>query len=142
MRALIFELRPESLELQGLTAALEKQAASLRARQHFDVQLALCGEPDTSLETKQALYRIAQEALHNIVKHAQASRVHILLQQLPEGLILDVCDDGRGFNVGKIFPGHLGLQSMRERAEQLGAAFVIESGAGRGTHVRVSIPAS
>lgn len=142
MRALIFELRPESLELQGLTAALEKQAASLRARQHFDVQLALCGEPDTSLETKQALYRIAQEALHNIVKHAQASRVHILLQQLPEGLILDVRDDGRGFDVHETFPGHLGLQSMRERAEQLGAAFIVESGAGRGTHIRVSIPAS
>ncbi|HET8522745.1 MAG TPA: PAS domain S-box protein, partial [Thermomicrobiales bacterium] len=73
MRALIFELRPESLEQEGLVAALEKQAAATRARHGIAVELALCDEPDVPLDVKEALYRIAQEAMHNTVKHARAS---------------------------------------------------------------------
>ena len=79
MRALIFELRPESLETEGLVAALEKQAAALRARHGIAVDAELCDEPDVPLEVKEALYRIAQEALHNTVKHARASRVDLRL---------------------------------------------------------------
>lgn len=77
MRALIFELRPESLETEGLVTALSKQAAALRARQGIIVQVDLGGEPDVALEVKQDLYRIAQEALHNTVKHARASQVEL-----------------------------------------------------------------
>jgi PAS domain S-box-containing protein len=72
MRALIFELRPESLETEGLIAALEKQASALRARHEVEVEAVLCDEPNVSLEKKEALYRITQEALHNTVKHARA----------------------------------------------------------------------
>jgi signal transduction histidine kinase len=77
MRALIFELRPESLEAEGLVAALEKQAAALQARHEIPVQATLGREPDLPLEAKEALYRIVQEALHNTVKHAHASRVNL-----------------------------------------------------------------
>jgi PAS domain S-box-containing protein len=79
MRALIFELRPDSLENEGLIAALTKQAAALEARHHISVEVSLGKEPELALEIKEALYRIAQEALHNVVKHASASRVKIAL---------------------------------------------------------------
>src|SRR5438874_2588427 len=73
MRALIFELRPESLEIEGLVAALTKQVAVLRTGYNMTVVEDLGEEPDLPMETKHALYRVAQEALHNIVKHARAS---------------------------------------------------------------------
>ncbi len=72
MRALIFDLRPESLATEGLIAALEKQAALVQARHELAVHAALCDEPDAPLEVKETIYRIVQEALHNTFKHAQA----------------------------------------------------------------------
>ena len=77
MRALIFELRPESLEMEGLVAALTKQIAALQVRHGIEVELSLCDEPDVPLAVKEAVYRIAQEALHNAVKHAQTDRRRI-----------------------------------------------------------------
>ena len=140
MRALIFELRPESLESEGLVVALEKQVASLRARHGIEVHAALCDEPNVPLGVKEALYRIAQDALHNTVKHAKAKNVELLLNQEAEGLALEVRDDGIGFDPSGSFPGHLGLRSMRERAERLGGTLEVESGAGRGTRTLVRIP--
>ena len=140
MRALIFELRPESLEKEGLVAALEKQAAALRARHEIKVETDLCNEPDAPLEIKEALYPIAQEALHNIVKHARASSVHIRMRCSPEYVTLDVSDDGIGFEPEGDFPGHLGLHSMRERTERLGGTLAVESTLGKGTQIRVWIP--
>jgi signal transduction histidine kinase len=140
MRALIFELRPESLEKEGLVAALEKQAAALRARHEIKVESDLCNEPDAPLEIKEALYRIAQEALQNIVKHAQASSVQIRMRCSPENVTLDVSDDGIGFEPEGDFPGHLGLHSMRERTERLGGTLAVESVLGKGTQIRAWIP--
>ena len=140
MRALIFELRPESLEREGLVAALEKQAAALRARHEIKVETDLCNEPDAPLEIKEALYRIAQEALHNIVKHARASSVQIRMRCSPENVTLDVSDDGIGFEPEGDFPGHLGLHSMRERTERLGGTLAVESAPGKGTQIRAWIP--
>lgn len=133
MRALIFELRPESLEQEGLIAALEKNAASIRARYGLDVRLELMDEPDCSLAAKEALYRIAQEAMHNIVKHAGAHRVHLSLQADAEAIVLRVSDDGCGFDSAASFPGHVGLQSMSERAAKLGGSLDVASTAGEGT---------
>jgi signal transduction histidine kinase len=141
MRALIFELRPESLETEGLVSALTKQSAALHARHNITVQTDLCEEPALSLTVKQELYRIAQEALHNTVKHAQATRVDLRLEQLSEVVILEVCDNGGGFDATASFPGHLGLHSMRERVTHLGGTFQIESAPGQGTRVRVQVPA-
>ncbi len=140
MRALIFELRPESLESEGLVAALEKQAAALQARHEIEVHTALCDEPDGPLWMKEALYRIAQESLHNTVKHARAENVGLLLKQENEGIMLEVRDDGIGFDPSGSFPGHLGLESMRERAERLGGTLEVESRPGNGTRILVRVP--
>ena len=140
MRALIFELRPESLENEGLVAALEKQAASLRARHEVEVHVSLAGEPDVPLEAKEMLYRVAQEALHNTVKHARASVVELKLERDADGITLEIGDDGAGFDPSGSFPGHLGLKSMRERAERLGGWLEVESGTGEGTRIRARVP--
>jgi signal transduction histidine kinase len=140
MRALIFELRPESLETEGLIAALTQQAAALRARHEIPVHATLGKEPDLPLETKEALYRIAQEALHNTVKHAHASRADLKLECDARGIVLEVSDDGAGFDPEGSFSGHLGLKSMRERATRLGGTLVVESAPGEGTSIRVRIP--
>jgi PAS domain S-box-containing protein len=140
MRALIFELRPESLATEGLIAALEKQAALVQARHKIAVHVSLCDEPDAPLEVKEALYRIAQEALNNTVKHAQAERVELRLEQNADEILLEVRDDGGGFDPESSFPGHLGLKSMRERVAHLGGTLRIESAPGEGTRIRAQIP--
>jgi len=144
MRALIFELRPEMLENEGLTVALKSQAASLQARHGLDVRLELCVEPDIALAAKEALYRIAREALHNIVKHARAHQVTLRMACCDDdgGVALEIADDGAGFAPGDSFPGHLGLRSMRERAARLGGTFQIESAPGQGTRIAVSVPSN
>jgi PAS domain S-box-containing protein len=140
MRALIFELRPESLKTEGLVAALDKQLAALRARQGIAVEATLCDEPDVPLELKEPLYRIAREALHNIVKHARATHVKVRLECGDDGIALEVTDDGVGFDGDGAFPGHLGLRSMRERVEALGGTLDVASAPGRGTRIRARIP--
>jgi PAS domain S-box-containing protein len=140
MRALIFELRPESLKTEGLVAALEKQAAAIEARYRIQAQAYLCAEPEASLEAKEAIYRIAQEALHNTVKHARATNVEIKMGQEPERITLEIFDDGSGFDAQGDFPGHLGLRSMRERTSRLGGKLEIESAPDMGTRIRAQIP--
>jgi signal transduction histidine kinase len=140
MRALIFELRPESLEKEGLVAALKKQAAALRARHELKVETNLCSEPDAPLEVKEALYRITQEALHNTLKHARASSVQVRMWCSSGHVTLDVSDDGIGFDPEGDFPGHLGLHSMRERTERLGGTLAVESASGKGTEIRACLP--
>jgi signal transduction histidine kinase len=142
MRALIFELRPESLATEGLVAALTKQAAALRARHGIQVLTELCAEPELPIETKEVLYRVAQEASHNTIKHANASTLTFGLARGEGHVTLLVVDDGLGFDASGQFPGHLGLQSMRERALRLGGSLDIHSAPGNGTTVRLRVPAS
>jgi signal transduction histidine kinase len=141
MRALIFELRPESLATEGLITALTKQVLVLRTRYKLTVDAQLGEESALSLERKHALYRIAQEALHNIVKHAHASTVLLRLDRQGDELVLEVRDDGRGFDPAGPFPGHLGLRSIQERVARLGGTCFIESAPAHGTYLRVCIPA-
>ncbi len=140
MRALIFELRPESLETEGLVAALTKQVAVLRTRYELTVNADLEDEPALPLETKHALYRIAQEAFHNIVKHAHADTVALRLARQEREITLEVCDNGRGFNPAGPFPGHFGVRSMQERVTKMGGTLTIESTPGRGTCIGVRVP--
>ncbi|MDP9484243.1 MAG: GAF domain-containing protein [Actinomycetota bacterium] len=143
MRALIFELRPESLATEGLVAALGKQAAAVEARHGIGVRKEFPEEPDVPLPVKEAIYRVAQEALHNAVKHARAVSTGVTLALDADGGIeLEVVDDGGGFDPERDFPGHLGLKSMRERTARLGGTLEVESGPGRGTRVRARIPAT
>lgn len=141
MRALIFELRPESLQNEGLVAALTKQSDALRARYKLDVVTRFDPEPDIPLEAKEALYRIAQEAMHNVAKHAHATRVELSLQEKDGKLTLEIRDNGKGFDPSREFPGHLGMKSMPERAAQIGGTFHIESQPNAGTVITVSVPA-
>lgn len=141
MRALIFELRPESLETEGLVAALIKQAAALQARHDVPVEIDLCDEPSLSLKVKQELYRVAQEALHNTIKHAGASQVNVRLGRTAEAIILEIRDNGSGFDPLGSFPGHLGLLSMQERVKNLAGVLSIESTPGQGTTIRARVPA-
>jgi signal transduction histidine kinase len=92
------------------------------------------------LETKEALYRIAQEALHNVVKHARASKADLKLECEAGDIVLEISDDGAGFDSSEDFSGHLGLKSMRERVARLGGRLRIESAPGRGTRIRALIP--
>jgi signal transduction histidine kinase len=136
---LIFELRPESLETEGLVAALTKQAASMHARHNITVNTAFCEEPKMPFEVKEAFYRIAQEALNNTVKHARATVVDLSLMCVDGRVTLEVRDNGTGFDPSGSFPGHLGLRSMRERIAHLGGALEIDSAPGKGTCVSAQI---
>ncbi|GAC1429970.1 MAG: hypothetical protein NVSMB65_03440 [Chloroflexota bacterium] len=140
MRALIFELRPEALDTEGLVSALEKQVAFAQARHGIAVHAMLGDEPSVPYAVKEALYRIAQEALHNTVKHARARHVEVRLASHAHGLVLEVWDDGVGFDPHAAFPGHLGLRTMRERAAQLGGTLQVESSQGHGTRICAEIP--
>jgi PAS domain S-box-containing protein len=137
MRALIFELRPDALARDGLSGALERHADLLRSRHNARVETRLEREPDLPLGAKEALYRIAQEASNNAARHADARTIFIRLRCEGGAAMLEVEDDGRGFDPARPYPGHLGLRSMRERAEQIGAEWDIKSAEGCGTRVRV-----
>ena len=140
MRSLIFELRPESLASEGLVAALEKRVAVLRARHQLTVAAHLGTEPELPLPLKETLYRIAQEALHNAVKHAHASHVEVRLSLTGSNVELQIGDDGVGFEPSAPRPGHLGMQSMRERAAAHRGSIEIVSEIGGGTTVRARLP--
>ncbi|HEX5163757.1 MAG TPA: histidine kinase [Thermomicrobiales bacterium] len=140
MRALIFELRPESLEAEGLVAAIGKQAASLFARHRIVVNSVLCDEPAVPLPIKEAVYRIIQEGLHNVVKHSHATTVDLRLECDDTIVRFDIRDNGVGFDPAGEFPGHLGLQSMRERAARLGGVVEIESSPRQGSRIHGFVP--
>jgi PAS domain S-box-containing protein len=143
MRALIFDLRPESLETEGLVAALEKQAASLRARHRIDVQVEMCCEPEIPLQVKESVYRIAQEAMTNTVRHARATQVRLCLEDNTTNILtLRLQDNGIGFHPEESYEDHRGLRSMRDIASRLGGTLRIESTPGGGTQTRVEIPVS
>ncbi len=139
MRALIFALRPESLQLEGLIAALTKQCDAVRSRHQLVVNSIFPPEPDIPIEIKEVFYRVAQEALHNIVKHARATVVELRLETRQNRVFLSIHDDGTGFETNRDYPGHLGLISMRERVENAGGCFKLESTPGKGTSIEASI---
>jgi signal transduction histidine kinase len=140
-RALVFELRPEYLEREGLIAALKKQASTVCTRHNVNAYLDLGqNEPQLPLSEKEALYRIAIEAVQNAIKHAQASVVRLELSTLPGELVLSITDNGVGFDAGHDYSGHFGLRTMRERADAIGGRCNVLSKPGFGTTVLVTLP--
>ncbi|MBO0775936.1 MAG: sensor histidine kinase, partial [Actinobacteria bacterium] len=141
MRALIFELRPGALAEEGLVSALRRQAAAIAARE--EVQIAIDG-PDSRLNlpatAEEHIYRLVLEAWHNTVKHAAATAITTTVTADPAAVTVRVSDDGRGFNPAAVLPGHLGLQTMRERAAVIGAAFHLASAPSAGTTVTLRVP--
>ncbi|MCB0213669.1 MAG: GAF domain-containing protein [Anaerolineae bacterium] len=144
IRLLIFELRPPVLEEQGLAAALQARLESVEGRSGLKTILDVENKPEARLpmDTEVGLYRIAQEALNNVLKHAQAHEVHVCLQDLPaeHKVVLEIADDGQGFDATNgNGSGRLGLHTMRERAALLNGDLTISSQPGQGTRIRVEI---
>ena len=137
MRTLLLELRPSALQEARLGDLLRQLAESITGRARMPVALEMEGECDLEPEVKVALYRIAQEALNNVAKHAGATRATVRLHCEPEQVNLGIQDDGSGFDPGRIAPNSLGLGIMRERAEAIGAALAIESEPGAGVRIQV-----
>ena len=141
MRALIFELRPGNLEQDGLSRALKTHAAALQGRLGLPIVVDSELPERLPLPAEEVLYRIAQEALHNVVKHAAAHRVRVEVRRLDGGVRLRVEDDGKGFDVERVPEGHLGLAGMRARSERVGARFSCTSEIGVGTTIEVTMDA-
>jgi PAS domain S-box-containing protein len=139
MRTLIFELRPQGLETDGLAQALRNHGAAVQGRTGLSVSVEVETEERPTLDVEEAFYRIAQEGLHNVVKHANASQAWIGLRRVGRELRLTVEDDGIGFDPDAVPRGHLGLVGMQQRAERIGAELEIGSRPGRGTRVRVTL---
>jgi signal transduction histidine kinase len=143
IRRLIQDLRPAVLDELGLMPALRDYVNRYREEHGIEVRLSLpVSEERLPMSTETVLFRFAQEALANVAKHAQAHSVNLELEFEADRLILRVTDDGRGFNpLERLSAKHLGLWSMRERAEQAGGTFEIKSKPGEGTVVSTTIPA-
>lgn len=135
MRTLLLELRPAALAEMDLADLFRHLANAFTARARLPVELSVEGQVDPPAEVKSVFYRVAQEALNNIVKHAAASQVSISLRREENEILLQVRDNGRGFNPNQISPASLGVGIMRERAEAIGARLDIQSQPGKGTVV-------
>ncbi len=138
MRTLLLELRPAALQGQPLDTLIAQLADALPARTRMLVFTTTSGDLTTPEDIKLAVYRIAQEALNNVVKHAHASQVRISLRGEPDHVTLSVDDDGRGFDPSGGKPHQLGLGIMHERARAVGAQLSVESQLGQGTKITVS----
>lgn len=148
IRRIVRGLRPSVLDDLGLIAALRRLVDELRDRSGVDVTLAVDGLDDARLPraAETALYRVAQEAVNNAVKHAAASNITVRIRREGNGVELSICDDGRGFDVaaklrGDADPHPFGLWSMRERIALLAGAVRMKSGSGQGTQIIAWIPA-
>jgi signal transduction histidine kinase len=142
LRAVVVEMRPPDLDEDGLVGALRKHVEVL-GRVH-DARLIFHGTdlPVLSRSREEVVLRIAQEALHNALRHAHADTVEVTLgRRRRGGVCVEIRDDGIGFDVAASRAhGHLGLVSMRERAESVGGRLVVTSSAGRGTTVLLELP--
>jgi two-component system sensor histidine kinase DegS len=139
------ELRPAVLDDLGLIPALHAYCQNLALRKKIRIQMtAFRGVETLSIARRTVLFRVAQEALNNVVRHAEASRVVLRISERPEGVLMEISDDGKSFEVGHTLLARnnrrLGLIGMRERIEMIGGTLAIESAPGRGTTVRAEVP--
>lgn len=153
MRTLLLELRPAALVETSLGDLLHQLAEAVAGRENMPITVTVEGQCALPPDVHISLYRIAQEALNNIAKHAHASQATVSLRCFPfpssdtapsderdnlkETVELHICDDGRGFDPDAVPPDRLGLGIMRERAQAIEAAFAIESQPGHGTQLTV-----
>ena len=141
LRSLVFELRPPALETEGLATTLRKHVDVLRRVHRREIELRIGGAPALSPRADAEVFRIAQEALQNALRHSQAERIELSLEAHDGSLSLSVADDGDGFDCddASLRSRRLGLTSMEERARELGGRLQIESSAGEGTTVRLEV---
>ena len=135
MRTLLLELRGDALEEVPISQLVRCAVEATEARTSIALHLDIAGDAHLTTALHVAIYRITQEALNNVARHAKAKSAQIDLELSPERVLLAVTDDGRGFEPGALGPLHLGLQSMRERAAEAEAQLHIDSSPGHGTKV-------
>ncbi len=144
VHGLALQLRPSVLDDLGLPAAIQRHVADCRRRHHLEIDLAITGLDEQRLppEVETALYRITQEGLTNIIRHAHAETASIFIERNPSTVREVIEDDGIGFEPAQseALDGHLGLYGIRERAELLGGKLTIESERERGTSLYIEIP--
>jgi len=141
MRLLVYQLRPTILEQEGLVGALQQRLEAVEGRSSIETRLLVDDEPlDLPAPVEEGLYRIAQEALNNTLKHSLASLVSIRIEAANGWVILEVSDNGKGFDFQTVgHNGGLGLVSMKERAEKLGGTLMISSKPGAGATIRARV---
>lgn len=138
MRLLVYELRPSALARAGLTGAIQERLDAVERRSGMTARLTIDDVARLALDVQTQLFHIIQEALNNTLKHATASVVRIRLQMQDGETLLEIADNGRGFDPDEAATGGgLGLTSMRERVEALGGHFNLDSAPGKGTIIRV-----
>ncbi len=142
LRALVFELRPPALDADGLVTTVRKHLEVAGRAHGLRVEVTAVGDERLPPQTERELFRIVQEAVTNVLRHARASTLHVALAFEPGRVTVSVRDDGRGFDPAarSIRSRRLGLTSMRERARALGGSLSVESAPGEGTTVRVEVP--
>ena len=140
VRRLARALRPSVLDEVGLEAALKQQARELSERSGLKVEILVHTREPLDEDYEIAIYRIVQEALTNVIRHADADHASVVVTGTLQAVQLTVEDDGKGFDPDGSFGDHLGLASMRERVDLLGGVMRIESGTGEGTSIHVRLP--
>ncbi len=141
MRLLIHELHPPVLEREGLVGALRQRIDAVEKRVGIEARVLMEELIELPAPLEEGLYRIAQEALNNALKHAEAGMVTVRIRPEDGRVVLEVADDGRGFDREEVqHGGGMGLGSMRERARQMGGVVTVLSSPGEGTTVKASVP--
>ena len=143
VRRIARELRPEMLEQLGLVSALTELSRRFAESSGIRVERSFAaGLPPLGGDAELAVYRVAQESLTNVARHAGASRVEVALEPGVDSVVLRVADDGRGIDEAAAVDGHGGLRGMRERALLVGGALAIRRGRAGGVEVRLEVPAA
>jgi len=144
VRRLIYDLRPIAIDETGLVESIAQLGE--RNQEDWGIPIHLIVDEHIKLNIaparQVAIYRLIQEVLTNVHKHAQATQIEIQLTELADGLKIQIADDGKGFDLTHIPPGHYGIVGLRERAEYLGGRVNIDSSPGSGTCVQITIPSS
>ncbi len=138
MRALLLELRPAMFEKQELATLLRHLTDGVMARTRIPIGTTIVGQCHLPEDVRITLYRVAQESLNNIIKHAEATEANLTLHCEPDGVILTIRDDGCGFDPAAVEFGHMGISIMRERTQAIGAEFDLESKPDQGTKITVT----
>ncbi|SHL89561.1 Histidine kinase-, DNA gyrase B-, and HSP90-like ATPase [Streptomyces yunnanensis] len=142
LRAAVVELRPAALDEDGLVATLRSQIQVLDRAHSARVTFTAQGVRALPSAQEEAMLRVAQEALHNALRHSGAERVEVSLGRAGHGALLKIADNGRGFDTRVVRRAgrHLGLVSMRDRAGGVGGKLTVESEPGKGTTVEMEVP--
>ena len=140
MRALLYELRPAALEAAPLGSLLDRLGDVIAGQFQGTVTVRSDAHLELPAGVKLVLYRVTQEALNNIMKHANATEVDVNVVAADSVVSLYVHDNGTGFEPDRVGPSGMGLRMMRERLEGAGGSFAVHSAPGRGTTVRAAVP--